>query len=83
MKSIIKLLKILLIIFAFSFSTNVDATTTTKWGGHKKHVKKKLKKIKKRNRKGKKSHKVPVDGGLGILMLGAAAFGATKLRKKN
>lgn len=32
---------------------------------------------------GKPTQSIPLDGGLSILVLGAAAFGARKLRKKN
>ena len=41
-----------------------------------------FKKFRKPGKK-KRGPKVPIDGGLGILMLGAAAFGAKKLRGAN
>lgn len=60
-----KLLGCLTIILALSFTTDVSAGSKKgKWKGPKKH---------------KKHRKVPVDGGLGLLALGAAAFGAKRL----
>ncbi|GAB1857690.1 hypothetical protein MHTCC0001_25270 [Flavobacteriaceae bacterium MHTCC 0001] len=84
-KDVSKMLRVLLIVFAFALTSNVSATTATtasygwKW---KKKKSKKKKKWKKKYKKPCKGDKVPLDAGLGVLVLGAAAFGARKLRNK-
>lgn len=95
-------IKVALIVLAFTFSGNIEASTATtgSWFskivsiikakkanyGNSKYCKPtppKCKPGQKMPRKGRKGcPKVPIDGGLGVLVLGAAAFGARKLREK-
>lgn len=62
-------------IAALLFSLNVSAFGG---GGNKRHGGSKPKKPKTKHNK--KQDSVPLDGGLSILVLGAAAFGVKKLR---
>ncbi|WP_111307982.1 PID-CTERM protein-sorting domain-containing protein [Confluentibacter sediminis] len=83
----LKTMRIALIVFALTFSSNMHAATPAfgggffEWlgsffnggnlgGGHKGG-----------GHKGGDS--IPLDGGLGILLVGATAFGVKKLRQKN
>lgn len=66
---------ILSFIFTLTFTTNAFASSTSNWIET-------WNKYRSQNNSGHTS--VPIDGGMGILVLGAAAFGAYKLRgKKN
>lgn len=95
------IVKVVLILLAFTFSGNVDASTTATVGKNWKPKKNKNWTPKKNSKpkyckpkppkckpnqqprkRRKRCPKVPIDGGLGILVLGAAAFGARKLREK-
>ncbi len=88
-KKIMKLSRILLILLAFTFSSNVSATTSAstsstalvagKWWKSKKKKNKKKRRV---QRPCKPGDKIPLDGGLSFLVLGAAAFGVKKLRDK-
>ena len=107
-KKIMKLAKVLLIVLAFTFSSNMNAktpkvnTTATAlnltasavsataltsgswWNWWKKRKRNRCSRC---NRLSCSGHngggdKIPLDGGLGILVLGAAAFGIKKLRSK-
>lgn len=84
-KTTIKALRSFVVIFALVFSTNTYAYSgffgwffdwgkphnPPKWHGHK------------GDKPGRPADSVPLDGGLGILLLGAAAFGVKKLRDNN
>ncbi|MCB4807110.1 hypothetical protein LG651_02520 [Tamlana sp. 62-3] len=59
------------VIFALSLTTNVFAGSSGNWMD-------KWYQYQSQNNSGHTS--VPIDGGMGILVLGAAAFGAYKLR---
>ena len=73
-KKTLKIISVIVLLLAFTFSSNVNASTTSgKWWKWKKE----------NRRKNKKTDSVPLDGGLGILLLGAAAFGVKKLRENN
>lgn len=78
----LKTMRIALVVFALTFSSNMNAATPAfggrffNWlghffnpprGGH-------------HGTKPPKGDAVPLDGGLGILLVGAAAFGVKKLR---
>ncbi|WP_166967859.1 PID-CTERM protein-sorting domain-containing protein [Yeosuana marina] len=89
-KTFLKTIRAILILLALTFSTNTNATT---FGGNKpkreKHNDWKPKKPKKVEREHKRERQregecetpsVPLDGGLSILLIGAAAFGVKKLR---
>ncbi|GEM_PF-5813770 len=90
---IMNVVKILLVVFAFTLSSNVSAatnapnassTTLTASTSFFKFFKKKKKKVRRTRRSYRKHNncpQVPIDGGLGVLVLGAAAFGVRKLRK--
>ena len=73
-----------MLVFAFTFTTNMDATTVGRNTDYKKYNKKKKKK--KKNNPNycdpQTGDQVPLDGGLGVLVLGAAAFGVRKLRNR-
>ena len=87
-KKIMRLTKVLLVVLAFTFSSNISATTatstssTTMLTAKNKKPKPPKKKRKKKKKKKGGGDKIPLDGGLGILVLGAAAFGIKKLRSK-
>ncbi|MGC6430091.1 MAG: PID-CTERM protein-sorting domain-containing protein [Jejuia sp.] len=55
--------------------------TTSYFSWAKKKRKKRKKRARRRRSRRNNCPKVPIDGGLGILVLGAAAFGVRKLRK--
>lgn len=96
-KKKLKLTKVLFVVVAFTFSISVCATTATSTftavdflAKNKRNKKQKpprnnrcssckQSKCKGHNTSG---HKIPLDGGLDILELGAAAFGIKKLRSK-
>ena len=88
-KLVLKTLTLLLVIFAFTFSTNANALGNGKQDYTSVEKKKKKKKKKKKCGKcgqgqcGGHNGSVPLDGGLSILLLGAAAFGVKKLRKND
>ena len=68
----LKIIRVALVVFALTLSTNMDAFNRP-INGNKGHN---------GNNGNKPSHDaVPLDGGLGFLLLGAAAFGVKKLRE--
>lgn len=94
MKSTKKIIITLLVLIAFTFTSNVSAGNngrgnadkektgsdrgdhgdgTGNQGSNGKQV---------GNTRTKKNQSIPLDGGLSILLLGAAAFGVKKLRQK-
>ena len=103
-----KLAKVLLIVLAFTFSSNMDAkapklnitatalsltvssvnvTTLTSgswWNWWKKRKRNRCSRCGSSSCSGHSGggDSIPLDGGLGILVLGAAAFGIKKLRSK-
>ncbi|MGC1204332.1 MAG: hypothetical protein WA839_05520 [Flavobacteriaceae bacterium] len=81
-----RLTKVLLVVLAFTFSSNISATTATSTSSTTmltaKNKKPKPPKKKRKKKKKGGGDKIPLDGGLGILVLGAAAFGIKKLRSK-
>ena len=89
-KLVLKTLTLLLVIFAFTFSTNANALGNSNQD-YTTEARKKKKKKKKKKKCGKcgqgqcggHNGSVPLDGGLSILLLGAAAFGVKKLRKND
>tara|TARA_R110000868_G_scaffold229424_1_gene482491 strand:- start:16629 stop:16916 length:288 start_codon:yes stop_codon:yes gene_type:complete len=85
-KKIMRLTKVLLVVLAFTFSSNISATTATSTSSTTmltaKNKKPKPPKKKRKKKKKGGGDKIPLDGGLGILVLGAAAFGIKKLRSK-
>ena len=92
-KTFLKTMRVAFIVLALTFSSNMNAATTASSGGGVWEWIKELfnpKKSKAKNNKSdnnqtssnqKGSDSVPLDGGLGILLLGAAAFGVKKLRE--
>ncbi len=85
MSSKLKSLRVVLFALILAFSLNANASGDYK--NDRKNDRKEKKKDKKNKKKGKKGNNtkgdaVPLDGGLGILVLGAAAFGVKKLRDK-
>jgi len=81
-KTTVKALRSFVIVFALVFSTNTYAYSgffgwIFDWGGPHKHNKWCGHK---KGDNGRPVDSVPLDGGLGILLLGAAAFGVKKLR---
>ena len=82
-----KALYAFVIIFALTFSNNTYASSGNSKSNHsfKKHTTKKHKKIKKfhpkKHKPNDKPDSIPLDGGLSVLLLGAAAFGVKKLRE--
>jgi uncharacterized membrane protein len=88
----LKATRIALIVFALTFSTNMNAATPVAFGGGWfSDLIKEIKNIFKGGGHHGGGHHgggqhgggdaVPLDGGLGILLLGAAAFGVKKLRE--
>ena len=75
--NISKLLGALFIIFALTFSTSSHAVDSN---SSKSSKSSKSYKSSKSSKSSKKTDSVPIDGGLSILLLGAAAFGVKKLR---
>lgn len=86
----LKTMRIALVVFALTFSSNMNAATPAfgggffNWLGHffnppKGHHGPKNPKGN-HGPKNPKGDAVPLDGGLGILLVGAAAFGVKKLR---
>ncbi|KJD33917.1 hypothetical protein PK35_04050 [Tamlana nanhaiensis] len=74
-KKLLNRIATLSFIFSIFFTTNTFASNFGNWMDLWKNMQS-------QNTKGHTS--VPIDGGMGILVLGAAAFGAYKLRgKKN
>lgn len=80
----LKNIRAIILVLAIIFSTNIYATTTTVSKNGYKQEKKTCKKCKRKHSGncGGGHQSVPLDGGLGILVLGAAAFGIKKLNEK-
>ena len=73
----VKSMRILVIVLALGFSGNIHATSGSTWfswfsSNYNKNYKYK---------KPKGCDSVPLDGGLGLLLAGAAIFGVKKLRE--
>ena len=80
--NISKLLGALFIIFALTFSTSSHAvdSNSSKSSSSKSSSSKSSSSKSSSSKSSKKTDSVPIDGGLSILLLGAAAFGVKKLR---
>lgn len=84
----LKTMRIALVVFALTFSTNMNAATSLTFGGGWLDW---IKELFHKHYRGCGHYSggggqqgggdsVPLDGGLGILLVGAAAFGVKKLR---
>ena len=87
--TLLKTMRVALIVFALTFSTNIHAATPAAFGKGFWEWLKELFNFGRNHHHGGGNHgggqhggdSVPLDGGLGILVLGAAAFGVKKLRE--